>query len=57
MSMFSSQGVSQVSEGSEAMAFGHMKLDDGAEGGMGKGCRGGTASLKEGAKIPLERSR
>lgn len=57
MSMFSSQGVSQVSEGSEAMTFGHMKLDDGTEGGMGKGCRGGTVSLKEGAKILLERSR
>lgn len=55
--MFSSQGASQVSEGSEAMTFGHMKLEDGTEGGLGKGCRGGTASLKEGAKVPLERSR
>lgn len=46
--MFSSQGVSQVSEGSEARTFGHMKLEDGREEGMGKGCRGGTKFQRAG---------
>lgn len=51
MSVFSSQEANQVSEGFEAITFGHMKLEDGREGGMGH------ESLKEAAEIPWERSR
>lgn len=56
MSVFSSQDVNQVSAGSAARTSGYMKPEDGREGDMGKGYRGGTESLKEGAEIPWERS-
>lgn len=42
MSVFSSQEASQVAEESETRTFGHMRLKDGREGGMGKGYRDET---------------